>query len=120
MKKKYVVVFALAMLFVLSSCTDRQKAISIAEDFIEQYAVAPEQLQDCSFGKLGTTRVLSDSIIQKLQNTKNELLKPNAAFQQHVSGTPLQFIRMNYVANGDTISHTFYFDELLQHVVAVK
>jgi len=119
MRKKYVVVLALAMC-LLSSCTDRQKAISIAEDFIEQYAVAPELLQNCSFGKLGTTRVLSDSIIQRLQNTKNDLLKPNTAFEQHVSGTPLQFIRMNYVVNGDTISHTFYFDELLQHVVAVK
>lgn len=119
MRKKYVAVIALAMC-LLSSCTDRQKAISLAEEFIEQYAVAPELLQDCSFGKLGTTRVLSDSIIERLQNTKNELLKSNTAFKQHVSGTPLQFIRMNYVVDGDTISHTFYFDELLQHVVAVK
>ena len=105
---------------LLASCSQRHTAIALAEDFIEQNAMAPEAMEQRDFSQLGTTSRLNDSIIASLRERASEFYRQGISYPAYQQGDTLFYIRMRFVHQGDTLSHTFYIDNQLEHVVAVK
>jgi hypothetical protein len=108
------------MVLLLASCGQRHTAMKLAEDFIEQNATSPDNIQQRNFGKLGQTNKLNDSVVAQLQTQATDFLKPGISYPAYQQGDTLFFIRMSYVCNNETLSHTFYADKQLEHIVAVK
>ena len=115
----YIIIGVMSML-LLASCGQRHAVIKLAEEFIEENATAPDELQQRDFGKLGQTNRLSDSLVSRLQQSTGDFLKPGISYPAYHNGDTLYYIRMNYVCKNDTLSHTFYADKELEHIVAVK
>ncbi len=120
MRRALYIIICVAAVCLFSACGDRHTAISLAEDFIEANAAQPEQIADRDFGKLGTTRLLSDSTVERMRRQTSALYKSGIVYPAYQQGDTLFFIRMNFTTQGDTLSQTFYFDSKLEHVVAVK
>lgn len=119
--KHIIYIIGIAVISVLMvSCGPRHKAISLAEDFIEANAKAPEKIKNREFGKLGTTNKLNDSLIIAMRARKNDLLKDGIEYPEAKIEKKLRFLRMNFTYDEDTLSQTFYFDEALEHMIAVK
>jgi hypothetical protein len=105
---------------LFSACGDRHTAISLAEDFIDANATMPQQMEHRDFGKLGTTRLLNDSLVSGMRSKPGKFYKSGIDYPDYHQGDTLYFIRMSFVCQGDSLSQTFYIDKQLKHVVAVK
>ena len=105
---------------LLSACGQRHTAISLANDFVEANAADARLMQDRQFGKLGITNRLNDSVVDALQQRPNPFYRQDVDYPNYQQGDTLYFVRMSFTHQGDTLSHTFYLDQQLKHVVAVK
>lgn len=115
----YIIICIMTVCF-LAACSERHTAISKVKDFIEENTLTPEKIKNKQFGRLGTTHLLNDSIITSLRQRAAEYCKPGTVYPEYHQGDTLYYILMNYTYEGDTLSHTFYLDQQLEHVVAAK
>ena len=99
------------MLF--ASCGQRQQAKSVVKDFMETYKQG--DVDYLEFSDIDSTKVLSDSIINALQQQAGK----NVTFQKRTSAM-LLLIRAKYLLDEDTCSTTFYLDPSTMGVVACK
>ena len=99
------------MLF--ASCGQRQQAKSVVKDFMETYKQC--DVDYLEFSDIDSTKVLSDSIINALQQQAGK----NVTFQKRTSAM-LLLIRAKYLLDEDTCSTTFYLDPSTMGVVACK
>ena len=99
------------MLF--ASCGQRQQAKSVVKDFMETYKQG--DVDYLEFSDIDSTKVLSDSIINALQQQAGK----NVTFQKR-NGAMLLLIRAKYLLDDDTCSTTFYLDPSTMGVVACK
>ncbi len=99
------------MLF--ASCGQRQQAKSVVKDFMETYKQG--DVDYLEFSDIDSTKVLSDSIINALQQQAGK----NVTFQKRTSAM-LLLIRAKYLLDDDTCSTTFYLDPSTMGVVACK
>ena len=111
MDRRYIIIGITAFVFLFVSCGQKHKAVNVVEDFIEQYAQYPDEMKEREFEHFDSTKVISDSLV---------LDKSPIPYPVRTSGRMLYHIRMSYVYKGDTLWQTFYLDETLEHVVAVK
>ena len=109
-----------ALVLLLASCGQKHKATRLVEDFIEQYALQPDEIEHRDYEHFDSTKVISDSLLQSMQAKENPLFRHPIPYPVTKSGRMLYLLRMNYVHKGDTLWHTFYIDEGLEHIVAFK
>ena len=105
---------------VLTACSERHTAISLVKDFIEENSVAPDKIENRRFGKLGSTHLLNDSIIKSLHQKAIGYYKSDNVYSEYQQDDTLFYIIMNYTYEGDTLSQTFYLDQQLKNIIAVK
>ena len=114
------ILIGIALLLLFASCGQRQQAKHLAEQFVEQNASDPSKLHITNFGKLDSTRLLNDSIIEAMRRLPAPIYKTGIAYPSLPAPGKLLLIRMNYEYEGEQWSNTFYFDEGLTQVVAFK
>ncbi len=102
------------------SCGKQSTAETLAEEFINDYALAPEKMVAREFTRLDSTKYLNDSIIRSMQERGCELFKKDIPYPIKSSGRMLYFIRMKYLYGEDSLQNTFYMDEHLEHIVSFK
>ncbi len=102
------------------SCGKQNTAEGLAEDFIEEYALAPEKILYREYADVDSTKRLNDSIILSMQARGHELYKKEIPYPVKTCGRMLYYLRMQYVYEGDTMHNTFYLDENLEQVVSFK
>ncbi len=122
MTHRYIYIIGISFLVLLPvSCGQKHKAASLADDFVERYALQPEQLTDRDYCHFDSTHRLNDSLVAELQQQHKPLFKKDIPYPAPKAGRMLYLIRMNYTSGGDdTLVHTFYIDEHMQHIVAFK
>ena len=71
------------------------------------------------FADLGTTSLISDSLIQLMRHRGAPLFKQRISYPEAPEGE-LYYLRMSYIHKGDTLQNTFYLNQELTEVVAFK
>ncbi len=112
MVNKYIFIIGI-VLMLFASCGQRQQAKSVVKDFMETYKQG--DVDYLEFSDIDSTKVLSDSIINALQQQAGK----NVTFQKRTSAM-LLLIRAKYLLDDDTCSTTFYLDPSTMGVVACK
>ena len=106
---------------LMASCGQKHKAESTVEQFIEQYALNPSDLNDRDFENFDSTNVIGDSLLRAMQQSRKPLFRHPITYPTATTGKGKLFLlRMRFVAHDDTLWHTFYLDQQLEHVVAFK
>ena len=80
---------------------------------------AASEMTDRDFADVGTTRHISDSLIQVMRHRGAPGFKSGISYPAPPEGD-LLYLRMKYVLKGDTLQNTFYLDQEAQEVVAFK
>ena len=118
MKKAFLII---TTLLLVMGCSKQHTAKSMADDFLEQNAKDLSMMQHRKYLDLDSSKLLTDSIVLALRNHKHPRM--NATGEDNVpakAGRMLYVLPMKYYYNGEPERLTFYFDEHLQHIVAVK
>ena len=106
-------IYIIGVLLLLTACGQQQRAKSVVKDFMETYQKG--DVDYLEFSDVDSTRVLSDSLINALQQQAGK----DVTFQKRTS-TTLLLIRAKYLLDDDTCSTTFYLDPSTMGVVACK
>lgn len=106
-------IYIIGVMLLLTACGQQQRAKSVVKDFMETYQKG--DVDYLEFSDVDSTRVLSDSLINALQQQAGK----DVTFQKRTS-TTLLLIRAKYLLDDDTCSTTFYLDTSTMGVVACK
>lgn len=106
-------IYIIGVMLLLTACGQQQRAKSVVKDFMETYQQG--DVDYLEFSDVDSTRVLSDSLINALQQQAGK----DVTFQKRTS-TTLLLIRAKYLLDDDTCSTTFYLDPSTMGVVACK
>ena len=110
----------LALLFLVS-CGQKQQAKSTDKDFVKtNFATTDYRFKD--FGKLDSTRYVTDSIIEvmKIRAASDKTFRKDASYGRRVAKEQLKYLPVKMkIADKDTVL-TFYLTNKLTQVVAVK
>lgn len=106
-------IYIIGVMLLLTACGQQQRAKSVVKDFMETYQQG--DVDYLEFSDVDSTRVLSDSLINALQQQAGK----KVTFQKRTS-TTLLLIRAKYLLDDDTCSTTFYIDPSTMGVVACK
>lgn len=120
MNRIYIIIGVTLLVFLLTSCGQKHKAETVIEEFLAEYALAPDEIQHRDYEHFDSTKVISDSLIVAMQQRSQPLFKQPIPYPAATSGRMLYHLRMNFVHHDDTLWYTFYLDEQLEHVVAFK
>lgn len=120
MKRISQIVGSLLIMTFLTGCGTQRDAEQLVEQFIEQYAVEPAAIQDVTYLRIDSTKMISDSLIEAMQQRSHKLFKDGIDYPVKSKGNKLYYIRMKFTYKGDTLRQTFYIDEALEHIVAFK
>ena len=101
------------------SCGRQHDAEQTVRAFVEENMQDGIQISDRDFADLGTTQLISDSLIQLMRQRGAELYKQGIAYSKASDGA-LYYLRMRYVHDKDTLQNTFYLNQELTEVVAFK
>jgi len=101
------------------SCGRQHDAEQTVKAFIEANMQDDVEISDRDFADLGTTSLISDSLIEQMRQRGAELYKQGIAYPKAPDGE-LYYLRMRYVHDGDTLQNTFYLNQELTEVVAFK
>lgn len=106
-------IYIIGIILLLTACGQQQRAKSVVKEFMETYQQG--DVDYLEFSDVDSTRVLSDSLINVLQQQAGK----DVTFQKR-NGTTLLLIRAKYLLDDDTCSTTFYLDPSTMGVVACK
>ena len=101
------------------SCGRQHDAELTVKAFVEENMQDGIQISDRDFADLGTTQLISDSLIQLMRQRGADLYKQGIAYSKAPDGA-LYYLRMRYVHDKDTLQNTFYLNQELTEVVAFK
>ncbi len=101
------------------SCGRQHDAEQTVKAFVEENMQDGIQISDRDFADLGTTQLISDSLIQLMRQRGADLYKQGIAYSKAPDGA-LYYLRMRYVHDKDTLQNTFYLNQELTEVVAFK
>jgi hypothetical protein len=117
MRARYIIIGGLALL--LASCGQQYKAEKTVKAFVEENMEVADKISGCDFADVGTTRHISDSLIQVMRHRGAPLFKQGISYGNVPQGE-LFFLRMRFIHKGDTLQNTFYLNQELTEVVAFK
>ena len=101
------------------SCGRQHDAEQTVKAFVEENMQDGIQISDRDFADLGTTQLISDSLIQLMRQRGADLYNQGIAYSKAPDGA-LYYLRMRYVHDKDTLQNTFYLNQELTEVVAFK
>ena len=108
------------MALLFASCGRQHSAEQTVKAFVEaNMENGGKDISNRDFADLGTTKIISDSLIQMMRHRGAPLFKQGITYQSVPEGE-LNYLRMSYVYNGDTLQNTFYLNQELTEVVAFK
>jgi len=105
------------LLFV--SCGRQHDAEQTVKAFVDENMEVASEISNRDFADLGSTRHISDSLIQVMRQRGAALFKKGITYPEPPDGE-LFYLRMSYVHQGDTLQNTFYLNPELTEVVAFK
>ena len=107
-------------MLLFASCGRQHSAEQTVKAFIEaNMENSGDDISNRDFSDLGTTRLISDSLIQLMRHRGAPLFKQGISYPDAPDGE-LYYLRMSYVHKGDTLQNTFYLNQELNEVVAFK
>ena len=120
MKKRHYIIISAMLL--LTSCGQQHQAEYEVEDFMNEHLKETADLQITSFGKIDSTRHINDSIIISLREAtkRSSVYKDDIEYATAGNDSKLIIVRVTYTINGTKHKDTYYLDEKLAHVIAIK
>ena len=116
--RAYIIIGSLVML-LFTSCGQQYQAKRLVKDFVKEHAT--EELNITDFTDLDSTRVISDSLFQAMQqNAAKDPMFKDVDFSGKSPSSTLLYIRMRYQKDTLELSKTFYFDKNLSAIIAFK
>lgn len=118
--RTHIIIGLLVLLF--ASCGQQHKSQSLVDDFMQSNMIAPDEMDEVEYSKLDSTKLITDSIVQALRrNAKDSrIFRPDTKYFNGTVGRKLFRLRISYKQGGSDQTATFYMDEGLNGVVAVK
>lgn len=116
------IIIGIAVLLPIA-CGQQYQAKSVIQDFVEQFASDYSAHSSITIVKLDSTRVLSDSVIEKMRNNADTIQRYNTKQIKYANGPKgekLFVARIKYTIHGAEFSDTYYLDDQLTHVIAFK
>ena len=114
------IIICVGLVLLFASCGRQHSAEQTVKAFIEaNMENGGDDISGRDFADLGTTRLLSDSLIQLMRHRGAPLFKQGISYPD-VPGGELYYLRMSYVHQGDTLQNTFYLNPELTEVIAFK
>ena len=107
------------LVLLLTACGQQYKAEKAVEAFVDANAIEPSEIAHRDFADIGTTRHISDSLIDVMRHRAAPLFKNDIPYPSKPSGD-LIYLRMRYIHQGDTLQNTFYLDSEAKNVIAFK
>ena len=115
-------------MLLFTACGQQYQAKNVIQDFVDQYVTEPSARSNISIVKFDSTRVLNDSIINRMRANADTILRYNCISRD---GKPIKYAdgpaskklyvaRITYTIYGQPYSDTYYLDENLTRVVAFK
>ena len=122
MRKSYLITIAALALLLTTSCTEQQRSERVVASFLEEQLTDAEGLEIEKFYKIDSTRIISDSILTQLskQALNSGHYKQNSTLSSPRKEKKLIISRVDYKLKGKTYQDTYYLDDDIEHVVAVK
>ena len=114
-----IIICILASTLLFASCGQQHKAEQRVKAFVEENMEVATEISGRDFADIGTTRHISDSLINIMRKRGANLFKKQIRYGGIPSGD-LYYLRMRYIHHGDTLQNTFYLDPELNEVVAFK
>ena len=114
-----IIITILASTLLFASCGQQHQAEQQVKAFINENMEVADEISGRDFADLGSTRHISDSLIDVMRHRGAPLFKKQISYGAKPSGD-LYYLRMSYIHKGDTLQNTFYLDSELQEVVAFK
>ena len=106
-------------MLLLASCGQQYAAKQKVKDFVKMHAT--EEIDITSFSDLDSTRVISDSLLQVMRkNALSDPLFKDVRLGDVPKSSTLLYIRMRYGEDSLMQSKTFYFDNDLNEIIAIK
>ncbi len=108
------------LLFIVSSCSQKQQAESIVKSFIKSNLKADKY--SVKVLKVDSTLYITDSMINvmKLSAKKNELFKGDIKYEEALKSKLHFYARAEIFIKKDTFRQTFYLDSAMTKVIAFK
>ena len=117
--KKFL--FLSVAIVLLTGCTMQHKAESMADNFLEANAKDLSEMQSRHYLDLDSTRLITDSVLHALRQSQHPHLSATGdADITYKGGQMLYLLPMRYTCKGEDCRMTFYLDQQMQHVMAVK
>ena len=117
MRRCLYIIIGITLLF--ASCGQQHDAEKTVKAFVESNAISPEEITNRHFADLGTTRHISDSLINLMRHRGAQLYRQDISYPAIPQGE-LYYLRMRFIYKGDTLQNTFYLNQGLTEVVAFK
>lgn len=103
-----------------SSCYDNKEAKKIVKDYLDTHLKSADYDTEY-FSKVDSTFRVTDSMLNVMQNNAKHLgMFKSQNFGNRGTKRKLNYIRVRYHINTDTIRQIFYIDSNMQHVVGIK
>ena len=123
MKRRFLyIIIGVGLVLLSVSCGQQYQAKGVIQEFVDQYATEPSARSSISIAKFDSTRVLGDSVINRLRTHADTILR----YQKPIKyadgpvGKKLFVARISYSIYDQEYSDTYYLDENLTRVVAFK
>ena len=114
------IIIGIGLVLLFASCGRQHSAEQTVKAFVEaNMENSGDEISDRDFADLGTTRLISDSLIQLMRHRGAPLFKQGISYPDTPHGE-LYYLRMSDVHDGDTLQNTFYLNQELTEVVAFK
>ena len=107
------------MVLLFASCGQQYKAEKAVKAFVEENMEVANEITGRDFADVGTTRHISDSLIQVMRHRGAPLFRQGINYGKVPQGE-LYYLRMRFIHKGDTLQNTFYLNPELTEVVAFK
>lgn len=118
---RYISKFSVCiMAILLVSCGRQHKAENVVKEFLDENLVTDDY--SASFSKIDSTRHVADSMITVMRSaaSRNRIFKKDIKYDNGHKTEKYIFTKTKIYIGKDTISHTFYLDTDLTHVMAFK
>ena len=120
MKSRAYIIIGIGMMLLFASCGQQHSAEQTVKAFVEaNMENGGNDISSREFADIGTTKFISDSLIQLMRHRGAPLFKQGISYPDVPDGE-LYYLRMSYVHDGDTLQNTFYLNQELTEVVAFK
>lgn len=121
---RHFVLAAAAIALVLCSCGKQYKAEGVVKAFLKENVRSGSEPRSLHFRDIDSTRHVNDSLITVLRaNAENSgRYKPGVKYEEKQGGDRRTLIiaRVEYMLGDSAYSDTYYLDEDMTGVVAVK